>query len=87
MSKSESSDSETATSPTFLQRLRSVGVVPVVTLEAEAEAVALARALVAGGIDVIEVTLRTPAALAAIGAIAREGPEAFVGAGAVLNDR
>ena len=43
----------------------------------------LARALVAGGIRVLEVTLRTPAALACIEAIAREVPEAIVGAGTV----
>ncbi|MFD6532820.1 bifunctional 4-hydroxy-2-oxoglutarate aldolase/2-dehydro-3-deoxy-phosphogluconate aldolase [Streptomyces sp. NPDC060184] len=60
-------------------------VVPVVVLEDAADAVPLARALVAGGLPAIEVTLRTPAALEAIAAIAREVPEALVGAGTVIS--
>ncbi|MEV8454593.1 bifunctional 4-hydroxy-2-oxoglutarate aldolase/2-dehydro-3-deoxy-phosphogluconate aldolase [Streptomyces sp. NPDC052095] len=60
-------------------------VVPVVVLEDAADAVPLARALVAGGLPAIEVTLRTPAALDAIGAIAAEVPDAVVGAGTVIS--
>ncbi|AYL35833.1 bifunctional 4-hydroxy-2-oxoglutarate aldolase/2-dehydro-3-deoxy-phosphogluconate aldolase [Streptomyces sp. PDY-4] len=59
-------------------------VVPVVVVEDVADAVPLARALVAGGLPAIEVTLRTPAALAAIRAIAGEVPDAVVGAGTVI---
>ena len=59
-------------------------VVPVVVLTDAADAVPLARALVAGGLPAIEVTLRTPAALDAIRAIAAEVPDAVVGAGTVL---
>ncbi|MBO3752495.1 bifunctional 4-hydroxy-2-oxoglutarate aldolase/2-dehydro-3-deoxy-phosphogluconate aldolase [Streptosporangiaceae bacterium NEAU-GS5] len=59
-------------------------VIPVVVLEDAAVAVAMARALVAGGLPVIEVTLRTAAALDAIRAIAAEVPEAVIGAGTVL---
>ncbi|MEU5473522.1 bifunctional 4-hydroxy-2-oxoglutarate aldolase/2-dehydro-3-deoxy-phosphogluconate aldolase [Streptomyces lydicus] len=59
-------------------------VLPVVVLDDAADAVPLARALVAGGLPAIEVTLRTPAALNAIRAIAEEVPEAVVGAGTVL---
>ncbi len=59
-------------------------VVPVVVLADAADAVKLARALVAGGLPAIEVTLRTPAALDAIRAIADEVPRAVVGAGTVL---
>ncbi|ARH95233.1 keto-deoxy-phosphogluconate aldolase [Streptomyces sp. MOE7] len=59
-------------------------VIPVVVLDDAADAVPLARALVAGGLPAIEVTLRTPAALDAIRAIAEEVPEAVVGAGTVL---
>ncbi|MEW2284418.1 bifunctional 4-hydroxy-2-oxoglutarate aldolase/2-dehydro-3-deoxy-phosphogluconate aldolase [Streptomyces sp. NPDC047841] len=59
-------------------------VVPVVVLADAADAVPLARALVAGGLPAIEVTLRTPAAPAAIRAIAAEVPEAVVGAGTVI---
>jgi len=56
-------------------------VIPVIVLDRVADAVPLARALVAGGVRVLEVTLRTPAALACIEAIARAVPEAVVGAG------
>ncbi|MER6060036.1 bifunctional 4-hydroxy-2-oxoglutarate aldolase/2-dehydro-3-deoxy-phosphogluconate aldolase [Streptomyces sp. NPDC001792] len=59
-------------------------VVPVVVVSDAADAIPLARALVAGGLPAIEVTLRTPGALDAIRAIAGEVPEAVVGAGTVL---
>jgi len=59
-------------------------VVPVVVIEDAADAVPLARALVAGGLPAIEVTLRTPVALGAIRAISGEVPEAVVGAGTVI---
>lgn len=59
-------------------------VVPVVIVEDAAHAVPMARALVAGGIRAIEVTLRTPAALDAIRAIATEVEGAVVGVGTVL---
>jgi len=60
-------------------------VIPVLVIEDEAAAVPLARALAAGGVRALEVTLRTPAALPAIRAIADAVPEATVGAGTVLN--
>ncbi|QDI71342.1 keto-deoxy-phosphogluconate aldolase [Streptomyces calvus] len=59
-------------------------VVPVVVVEDAADAVPLARALVAGGLPAIEVTLRTPAAPDAIRAVAGEVPGAVVGAGTVI---
>jgi 2-dehydro-3-deoxyphosphogluconate aldolase/(4S)-4-hydroxy-2-oxoglutarate aldolase len=62
-----------------------VPVVPVVTIAAADSACELARALLKGGIAAIEVTLRTPASLAAIEAIARGVPEVAVGAGTVLS--
>ncbi len=58
-------------------------VVPVVVLDDASHAVPLARALVAGGLPVIELTLRTPVALEAIRAIAAEVPEILLGAGTV----
>ena len=58
-------------------------VIPVIVLSDVAHAVPLARALVAGGIRMLEVTLRTAAALACIEAIAREVPEAVAGAGTI----
>ncbi|MFH8710217.1 bifunctional 4-hydroxy-2-oxoglutarate aldolase/2-dehydro-3-deoxy-phosphogluconate aldolase [Streptomyces zaomyceticus] len=60
-------------------------VVPVVVIEDAADAVPLARALVAGGLPLIEVTLRTPAALDAVRAIAAEVPDAVVGVGTVVS--
>jgi 2-dehydro-3-deoxyphosphogluconate aldolase / (4S)-4-hydroxy-2-oxoglutarate aldolase len=56
-------------------------VIPVIVLQRVDQAVPLARALVAGGVRVLEVTLRTPVALACMRAIAAEVPEAIVGAG------
>ena len=68
---------------TALQVMQDAPVIPVIVLNDLAHAVPLARALVAGGIRMLEVTLRTPQALACIEAIAREVPEAVVGAGTV----
>lgn len=59
-------------------------VMPVVVIDDAADAVLLARALVSGGIPVVELTLRTPAALDAIHAISVEVPEILVGAGTVV---
>ena len=56
-------------------------VIPVIVIQRLADAVPLARALVAGGVRVLEVTLRTPVALACMAAIVRAVPEALVGAG------
>jgi 2-dehydro-3-deoxyphosphogluconate aldolase/(4S)-4-hydroxy-2-oxoglutarate aldolase len=58
-------------------------VIPVIVLHRVQDAVPMARALVAGGVRVLEVTLRTPVGLACIAAIAREVPEAVVGAGTI----
>lgn len=63
--------------------MRDAPVIPVIVLNEVAHAVPMARALVAGGIRMLEVTLRTPVALACMEAIAREVPEAVVGAGTV----
>lgn len=65
-------------------RLRSVRIVPVITIDDAANAVPLARALAAGGLPCAEITFRTPAATESIERIAAEVPELFVGAGTVL---
>lgn len=70
-----------ATPLNALAVMRDAPVIPVIVLNDVAHAVPLARALVAGGIRMLEVTLRTPQALACIEAIAREVPEAVAGAG------
>lgn len=62
-------------------------VVPVVRIERLADAVPLARALVAGGLPVIEITLRTPDALDAIRLVADEVDGAIVGAGTIVTAR
>ena len=63
--------------------MRDAPVIPVIVLNDVQHAIPLARALVAGGIRMLEVTLRTPQALACIEAIAQQVPEAVVGAGTV----
>ena len=64
--------------------LRLAPVVPVIAIERLEDAIPLARALVAGGLPVLEITLRTACALDAMRAIAAEVPGAIVGAGTVL---
>lgn len=71
------------TSLTALQVMQDAPVIPVIVLHDVARAVPMARALVAGGVRMLEVTLRTPQALACMEAIARDVPEAVVGAGTV----
>ena len=66
-----------------LELARHGPVIPVIVIERVEHAVPMARALVEGGVKVLEVTLRTPAGLASIEAIARAVPEAIVGAGTV----
>lgn len=68
---------------TPLDVMRDAPVIPVIVLHDVAHAVPLARALVAGGIRMLEVTLRTPQALQCIEAIARDVPEAVAGAGTI----
>jgi 2-dehydro-3-deoxyphosphogluconate aldolase/(4S)-4-hydroxy-2-oxoglutarate aldolase len=74
--------STSETSPrTLLDR---VPVIPVVVLDRVEDAVPIAKALAAGGLPAVELTLRTPVALDAIRAIADEVPEVFVGAGTIV---
>lgn len=72
-----------STSLTALQVMQDAPVIPVIVLSDVTHAVPLARALLAGGVRMLEVTLRTPQALACIEAIARAVPDAVVGAGTV----
>ena len=66
-----------------LELMRIGPVIPVIVIDGIEQAVPLARALVAGGVRVLEVTLRTPVALDAIRAIARDVPDAIVGVGTI----
>ncbi len=65
--------------------MRAARLVPVLTIPARADAVGLARALVAGGVRMLEITLRTPAGAAAARLIRDEVPEAIVGLGTVVS--
>lgn len=66
---------------------RKAPVVPVIVVDDTKQAAPLARALVGAGITIAEVTLRTPAGLAAIAAMKAEAPELLVGAGTVLSGK
>ena len=68
----------------IVETLGKAGIVPVIVIEKEEQAVPLAKALVKGGLPVLEVTFRTKAAAGAIAAIRKEVPEAVVGAGTLL---
>ena len=69
----------------YTQRLGNNAVVPVVVLDEVKDAVPTAKALLAGGIDVMEITFRTAAAPEAIRAVAEACPEMLVGAGTIIN--
>ena len=68
-----------------MEQLSSCGIVPVVVLNDAERAVPTAKALLAGGINVMEITFRTAAAKASIAKVAAEVPEMIVGAGTVIN--
>jgi len=70
---------------TILEIMRTSAVIPVIAIEQLEHAVPLAKALVAGGIRVLEVTLRTEHGLAAIRAIAEQVPDAIIGVGTLTN--
>jgi 2-dehydro-3-deoxyphosphogluconate aldolase / (4S)-4-hydroxy-2-oxoglutarate aldolase len=75
----------TADQKKFTALLKSAVVIPVLTIERLEHAVPLAKALVAGGVRVLEVTLRTAVAIEAARAIMAVVPEAIVGIGTILN--
>ncbi|MBN9230701.1 MAG: keto-deoxy-phosphogluconate aldolase [Legionella sp. 40-6] len=60
-------------------------IIPVIQIHGIDEALSLAEALFAGGVNIMEITLRTPAALEAIDALTRTYPQALIGAGTVIN--
>ena len=68
----------------MIETLGKAGIIPVIVIEKVEQAVPLAKALVKGGLPVLEVTFRTAAAADAIAAIRKEVPEAVVGAGTIL---
>lgn len=72
---------------TALQVMQDAPVIPVIVLHDVAHAVPLAQALIAGGIRMLEITMRTPVALDCMRAISAEVPQAIVGAGTVCSTR
>ena len=69
----------------IMQRIEKTGLVPVVVIEDIEDAVPTARALLAGGIDMMEITFRTACAKEAIRKVNEEVPEMLVGAGTILD--
>ncbi|MBQ6679375.1 MAG: bifunctional 4-hydroxy-2-oxoglutarate aldolase/2-dehydro-3-deoxy-phosphogluconate aldolase [Lachnospiraceae bacterium] len=70
----------------ILEQIGKIGIIPVVVIDDEKDAVPLAKALIEGGLPAAEVTFRTAAAEGAIRAIKEAYPEMLVGAGTVLTD-
>lgn len=68
-----------------LARLEKAGIIPAAAIEHAEDAVPATKALLAGGIDTVEVTFRTDAAAEAIRLISEQCPEVLVGAGTILN--
>jgi 2-dehydro-3-deoxyphosphogluconate aldolase/(4S)-4-hydroxy-2-oxoglutarate aldolase len=66
------------------KRIQSTGIVAVLVIDQEEDGPPLAKALLEGGVDIMELTLRTPAALGALRRIRAEVPEMLAGAGTVL---
>ena len=70
---------------TVLERFEKVGIVPVVVLDDAKDAIPTANAMLAGGVDVMEITFRTAAAPEAIRLVAESCPDMLVGAGTIIN--
>lgn len=70
--------------PSLAQRVENCGIVAVLVVDRVEDAVPLAQALLAGGVDVMELTLRTPAAIDALKAIKGAVPEMLAGVGTIL---
>lgn len=84
MMTSSSASTSASRHDTLLQLFQAARVIPVITIERVDDAVPLARALVAGGVRTLEITLRTAAAVEAAKAIVASVPDAIVGIGTVL---
>lgn len=71
--------------PSIFDQFHKIGIIPVLEIDSMERAIPLAESLLAGGLPIAEITLRTDAALEAIGSIARGVTDVIVGAGTVLN--
>jgi len=74
-----------ATKPEVLNRLQQICLVPVLRAESTQQALAIAKAISAGGVTVLEVTMTVPGAIEVIRTLLKENPEILVGAGTVLD--
>lgn len=68
-----------------LDRMHDLGLVPVLRAESEEQALALAAAIAAGGVSVLEVTMTVPGAVRVMARLAKERPDILIGAGTVLD--
>lgn len=68
-----------------LQQLRKIGLVPVLRAESEEQGLALAEAIAAGGVTVLEVTMTVPGAVRLMARLTKERPDLLIGAGTVLD--
>lgn len=75
----------TKSKPEVLQQIREIGLIPVLRAESEEQALALAGAIAAGGVTVLEVTMTVPGALRVIARLTRERSDLLIGAGTVLD--
>jgi 2-dehydro-3-deoxyphosphogluconate aldolase / (4S)-4-hydroxy-2-oxoglutarate aldolase len=71
--------------PSIFDQFYKIGIIPVLEIDSALQAKPLAESLLAGGLPIAEITLRTDAALESIRVIASEGPDVIVGAGTVIN--
>src|ERR1700758_4319313 len=69
----------------ILNALQAIGLVPVLRAESEDQALALASAIAAGGVTVLEVTMTVPGAIRVMGRLAKDRPDILIGAGTVLD--
>jgi len=69
----------------IIQALKKIGLVPVLRAESEAQALALADAIAAGGVTVLEVTMTVPGAIRVMRRLSEERPDILIGAGTVLD--
>jgi 2-dehydro-3-deoxyphosphogluconate aldolase/(4S)-4-hydroxy-2-oxoglutarate aldolase len=76
---------ESQFNPQLLERIDGCGVMAVLVIDEVSHAVPLARALLSGGVDVMELTLRTPVAIDALRAVRAEVPEMLAGIGTILS--
>ena len=69
----------------IVERLREIGLVPVLRAESEEQALGIAAAIAAGGVTVLEITMTVPGAIRVMARLTKERPDILIGAGTVLD--